>query len=313
MMPIEVEGPDGRVHTFADGTTREDVRRQMTTVYGGANAKGLPAAGASTPTAGAMMPSSQTVPPYFSAEDDENLLMAKVLGGPRAVADAIQRTPGHTYRTEQAKKVAEQQANVEGMQRTGSNVLRSYAQLLNKFNKADDPTLTGAIGPANVKPYSEYIPMVGGMTSPEATAAYWWMPKWDSEQAKKAWNLQNLLMHDVHGLTNAFMTGAGKGLNMSDKRQEVFESAMKDFMRATDRKSAKEILDHAKGIISNDFGIPMHEANRIVDDHLKELQRNATVSQMKAMDEARRAISSGAPRDAVIKRMRDNGYDPSGL
>jgi dTDP-D-glucose 4,6-dehydratase len=79
----------------------------MTTVYGGANAKGLPAAGASTPTAGAMMPSSQTVPPYFSAEDDENLLMAKVLGGPRAVADAIQRTPGHTYRTEQAKKVVQ--------------------------------------------------------------------------------------------------------------------------------------------------------------------------------------------------------------
>lgn len=312
-MPIEIEGPDGRLHTFADGTPVDSIRSQMTQTYGGQQSKGLAPAGSATPAAGSMMPSSQTVPQYFTREDDENLLMAKVLGGPKAVADAIQRTPGHQYRVTNATKLAEQQANIEGAQRTGTNILKSYAQLYNKFNKAEDETLNNAIGPANMKPYSEYVPFVGGMTSPEAKAAYWWMPKWDSEAAEKSWNLQNLMMHDVHGLTNAFMSGAGKSLNMSDKRQEVFESAMKDFMKATNKAAAKEILDHAKGIIANDFGIPMHVANQVVDDHLKDLQREHLTASKQALDEARRAIGAGAPRDAVIKRLRQNGYDASGL
>ena len=164
------------------------------------------------------------------------------------------------------------------------------------------------------------------MTPPQAAAAYSWMPYpnasgfgvpgFNSKEADAAWNAQNLLTHDVHGLTNAMMSGAGKSLNMSDKRQEVFESAMKDFMKATDRKSAKEILDHAKGIIANDFGIPMWKANEIIEEHVRDIQREKLrekYTQDQALQQAKQAISAGKDRNAVIKRLRELGYDPSGL
>lgn len=319
-MPIEIEGPDGKMHTFPTGTPMEQVQAQMTRVYGGAGARGLPQAGASTPTAGSMQPSSQTVPPYFQDEDEQNLMMAKVLGGPKAVADAIQRTPGHQYRVTQATEVAKTQAAVEAAQRTGSNILKSYAQLMNKFNQMPDDVVENAIGPQNVTPYSQYTPLIGGMTKPEAAAAYWWMPYGvpglNGEAADKAWNAQNLLSHDVHGLTNAMMSGAGKSLNMSDKRQEVFESAMRDFMKATNRKDAKEILDHAKGIIANDFGIPMWKANEIIEEHIRDIQREKMrekYTQDQALQQAKQAIAAGKDRNAVIQRLRELGYDPSGL
>ena len=103
---------------------------------------------------------------------------------------------------------------------------------------------------------------------------------------------------------------------MSDKRQEVFESAMKDFMKATNRKSAKEILDHAKGIIANDFGIPTWKANEIVEEHIKEIEREKTrekYTQDQAIQEAKKAIAAGKNKNAVIQRMRELGYDTSGL
>lgn len=325
-MPIEIEGPDGKVHTFPTGTPMEQVQAQIARVYGGSQSRGLPQAGANTPTTGSMQPSSQTTPPYFQEEDEQNLMMAKILGGPKAVSDAIQRTPGHQYRVTQATEVAKNQAAVEAAQRTGTNILKSYAQLYNKFNKIPDDVLQNAIGSRNTVPYSQYTPLIGGMTRPEAAAAYpfmpypnasgWGIPGFNGKDADDAWNAQNLLSHDVHGITNAFMSGAGKSLNMSDKRQEVFESAMKDFMKATNRKSAKEILDHAKGIIANDFGIPTWKANEIVEEHIKEIEREKTrekYTQDQAIQEAKKAIAAGKNKNAVIQRMRELGYDTSGL
>lgn len=234
---------------------------------------GLPMTGEPTVTNGAFMPAlSSNTPPYNTAEDRANIALSTIL--PRGSVQALQNTPGHAFRMEQSKKAADTQSQLEAAQNAGRRILQSYAQLRYKFDTAPDDALTGAIGPRNNTPYASYIPFVGGMTPPEAAASYKMMPNFTgASDYDAAWNLQNLLGHDIHGITNAFMSNAGKSLNMSDTRQEAFDSTMRDFMKATNRKDSAEILDHAKGIIANDFGIPPYMADKIIND---------TISQIKA-------------------------------
>jgi hypothetical protein len=271
LYPIKVRGPDGTLHPFAAGTTQEQISASMTSKYSPSGT--LPEAGAATPQAGAVQPYNQQVPSYMTPEDWRNIMATAFLGQKsRGIGSVIQGTPGHTYRVELAKKVADEVDRRQNSQYAGSQILKSYAQLLDRFNNTSEEDLKGAIGPYNTKPFKDWIPLVGGMTAPEAKAAY--TPSIASKGVESAWNAQNLFGHDVHGVVNALVTNAGKGLNMTDARQAMFESTMRDFMKSTNRASAAEILDHAKHIIANDFGLPMSTANGIVNQYIKDMQRS---------------------------------------
>lgn len=255
--------------------------------------QGLPQRGDATVTNGAFMPAlSSNTPPYQTSEDRANIGLSMIL--PKGAVQALQNTPGHAFRMEQAKKAAETQSQLEQAQNAGRKILQSYAQLRTKFDTAPDDVLSAAIGPRNTAELPEesptfipftHIPIpfmwgpttvdpktnlpIAGKLTPVQRAA---IVNPDDAAAAKAWDLQNLFSHDVHGLTNAFMSGAGKSLNLSDARQEAFDATMRDFMRATNRKEAAQILDHAKGIISNDFGIPPYMADKIIGDSVAQLQ-----------------------------------------
>lgn len=297
--------------------------------------QGLPQSGDPTVTHGAFMPAlSSDTPPYQTAEDKANLALSTIL--PRGAIQALQNTPGHAFRMEQAKKSAETQSQLEQAQNAGRKILQSYAQLRSKFDTAPNEVLQAAIGPRNTAELEEtsptfipftHIPIPGfsgpttvdpqtnlpiaGKITPVQRAA---ILDPNNKDAAAAWNLQNLFSHDVHGLTNAFMSGAGKSLNLSDARQEAFDATMRDFMRATNREEAAQILDHAKGIISNDFGIPPYMADKIISDSVTQLQQqHAAATAPDPLAEARDAIARGAPRDAVIQRLQQNGIDPKGL
>lgn len=262
----------------------------------GAVPRGLPAAGDPTVTSGAgtaFMPAlSSDTPPYQTNEDRANIALSTLL--PRGSVQALQNTPGHAFRMEQAKGAADTQKQLEQAQNAGRKILRSYGQLRARFDNTPDDVLQSAIGPRNMADLDEtsptFIPFthipVPGFSGPTTVDPQTNLPiagkitpvqraailNPEDKPTAAAWNLQNLLGHDVHGITNAFMSNAGKSLNMSDTRQEAFDSTMRDFMKATNRKEAAEILDHARGIISNDFGIPPYEADKIITEETARLR-----------------------------------------
>lgn len=300
--PIKVRGPDGAIHPFAAGTTQEQINASMSSRYSPSG--GLPEAGAATPQAGAVQPYNQNVPSYITPEDWGNIMAVAALGQKnRSIGQAIQGTPGHVYRVELAKKVADEVARRQDAQFAGSQILKSYAQLLDRFNNTSEADLKGAIGPYNTKPYKDWIPFVGGMTAPEAKAAY--TPSIVDKGAESAWNAQNLFGHDVHGITNAFITNA-KNLNMSDDRQRAFDATMRDFMKSTNRAAAAEILEHAKHIIANDFGLPMSTANGIVNQYLKDMkrQREAAAAQGAAPTGGGPGATGAAPHRERVKNTK---------
>lgn len=180
----------------------------------------------------------------------------------------LERDPTYQARAKQAATMGEAAGQRQAARLAGENILSSYAKLLHSFNRTDDSTLQGAIGPYATAPYSDYVPFARGMTPSQAAVAYGgWSPfgfMSGARDAEKSWNAQNLFSHDVHGITNALTSAAGKGVKMSDKRQEMFDSAMRDFMKATTRKDALKVLDHAKSIIQNDFNLTPEEADGII-------------------------------------------------
>lgn len=244
-MPIEIEGPDGKVHSFADGTMPDVIDKQMSSLYGGGSLspfspQGLPGAGDRTPAAGAVMPSSQSVPPYQTAEDQRNIGLSMLL--PRGSVQALQNTPGHAMRMEYAKKVGGDQAALEERQRAGTQVLSMLHQL---GETADEGAKTGAldkaIGPTlgspTVQTWMQRVPVLAG-------------------HYEQGYNLNNQLMHDIHGLTTAFIASAGKsGVNMSDARQEAFAETMGAMMRATSKEEFDKIKHDAERIIASTFGL----------------------------------------------------------
>jgi hypothetical protein len=276
MPDIDVEGPDGQVHTFPSGTPDDQIisyfggKGKLQTIQSPAPATALPGPGDPSAVNGAIMPSLQSTPPYQTAEDRANIALSTLL--PRGSVQALQNTPGHAYRMEQAKKAADTVEETENRQRLGATVLRSIAQLQDSFQNTPDDVLKGAIGPRNTKPYSEHLPFIGGMTDPQAATAYSMMPNFTgSPSAKKSWEAQNLFGHDVNGIVTAIMQG-GKSINMSDARQQAYTSTVKDFLSQPDRRSAQEILDHLKGIVANDFNLPPYKANQIMREHMADIQ-----------------------------------------
>ncbi len=242
-MAIEVVGPDGKMHTFPDDTPTDKINEQMSSVYGGAGtlapSAGLQSAGQQTAAQGAIMPNLQTVPPYQSKEDWSNIAMSQLLPG---AAGVIQNTPGHKYRMTMAEQSAKNLSGLEERQRAGVQVLQMLGQL---GHTADEGHAAGsldqAIGPVDSSPTFQRVraalPVIGN---------YY----------EKPYNLHNQLMHDIHGLTTAFVSAAGKsGITMSDARQAAFEETMGAMMKATNKQEFDKIKVDAERIIANTFGL----------------------------------------------------------
>lgn len=240
-MGVEVEGPDGKVHTFPDGTPPETINEQMTRVYGGAGSlqPNVPKAGEPTAAAGAVMPNMMSVPKYRTNEDWDQLMLSQLFPHAQTI---LQNTPGHKLRVKAAEKTGENLANLEERQRGGLQVLEMLNQLGHTADEGHAAgTLDQAIGPLDSSPTWQRvraaIPLVGG---------YY----------EKGYNLHNQLMHDIHGLTTAFISSAGKGgIQMSDARQKAFEETMGAMMKATTKEEFDKIKVDADRIIRGTFGL----------------------------------------------------------
>jgi len=253
-MPITVNGPDGKVHSFPDGTTGEQINAQMSSIYGGSgslNPMGLPSAGDPTAASGAVMPSMGTTPAYNTPEDKMNIGLSMIL--PAGSVRALQNTPGHIYRVEQAKKAADNLASLEEKQRAGQQVLSGLDMIRHTVKTAPDDVLTNAIGPMVSSPWLQGARRTAAGVA-TATVPYW-------TPYDQSYNLNNLLHHDVHGLVTQFMA-AGKAVNMSDARQEAFNATMADMLKATNRDDLNKIADHADFIIRSSFGLPKREQEK---------------------------------------------------
>lgn len=256
------------------------------------------------------------IPLSDDAERAKSILLMQTMAGNRGgvagAQDLLNSDPTYQAQKAQSTALGADAARRSEAKRTGLNIIKSYAQLQHSFDETPDDKLLGAIGPFNTNKIGPAGWGVGSlirpanidnMTPPEAAAAHPYNPytaSWAPGTGNAdAWDTQNLFNHDVHGLTNAFMSGAGKAVNVSDSRQEMFNSTMADFMKGTSRDSAAEVLAHAKNIIINDFGLTPEEADDAVK---KEIQ---TIRLQKARSMAIKAV----PADA-LKFAGDHSDDP---
>lgn len=249
-MPYTVTGPDGKVHTFPDGTPAQAAIDALSKQYKGsfsalAPASGLPEGGSPTVASGAVMPSMQSTPPYVSDEDAMTLGLSMVL--PTSGMRALQNTPGHAMRVEMAKKTADNLASLEEKQRAGMQILKGLDMVRKTVHGAPDDVLQNAIGPTASSPWFQGTRRTISGLVPGPVTPY-----------DESYNLNNLLHHDIHGLVTQFMT-AGKALNMSDERQKAFEATMADMLKATNRDDLNRVAEHADAIIRSSFGLPMKE------------------------------------------------------
>ena len=225
------------------------------------------------------------VPLSPKAQAAERLMTLGGITGNRALETAgkniLDYDPTALSGRKQSEEMGKNAATRAEAKRAGTQILKSFAQLQDQFDSTPDTILQGAIGPYNTTPappsstVGGFIPnfwTMPGMTPPEAAAAYPYRGT-ALMGSGRSWDAQNQFMHNVHGITTAFLANAGKSLNLSDKRQEAFESAMKDFMKATDRKSAQKILNDAKGLIVNDFGLDQKEADAVIAAHIAEAKK----------------------------------------
>ncbi len=249
-MPVLVNGPDGKQHSFPDGTTAEEVNAQLSKVYGGGGLASamepgegaLPKAGDPTAAAGNIMPSMATAPVYNTPEDVQNLGLSMIL--PPGAVRTMQNTPGHAYRVQQAKDVAKNMASLEEKQRAGQQILGGLNMVRHTIGNAPDDVLSNAIGPTVSNPWVQGMRRTVSGLVPGPWTPY-----------DQSYNLSNLLHHDIHGLITQFIA-AGKSANMSDARQEAFNATMQDMLRATNRDDLNKVADHAEFIIRSSFGLP---------------------------------------------------------
>src|SRR5262249_38764220 len=150
------------------------ITKQLTAKWGAGGMKpaaGLQQPGSPTVAKGAMTPNLQTSPGRFGDEDWQALALSQLFPH----AGALLNSPGKTYQTELAKKSAETLGKTEESQRAGIQALASYAKLVHEARKAPDDVYSRATGQYAMKPFANWMPLVGGMTAPEAGAAY--LPK----------------------------------------------------------------------------------------------------------------------------------------
>lgn len=285
-MPVEIEGPDGRVHSYPDGTPDAAIKRDMQTIYRGAQASAPPSQRAGDPTAltgPTASPRMQTVQPYQTDEDWNQIALTAALGEKnRGIVQAIQSTPGRQQRLKEAEAVGTAQGKYQELQRHGAANLRLLDQIRATFNEASPDIQTEAIGPQNTTKLPPRQPlMIPGlniavpfMEQPTTVDPRTGIPyneemtpvrrnaivNPNDDKAKKAWNLQNRLEHDIEGLTTKFIMTAGAGANMSDARQKAFTDTIGAMVKATSPEEFHNIANDAENILRETFGISMPQA-----------------------------------------------------
>lgn len=254
-MPIEVEGPDGRVHTFPDNTDQGAIMAQMASLYGGGpggslRPQSLPRAGDATAASGAIMPSMASTPPYMSNEDWDRVMLSQMFPNAQGT---IANTPGAQFRTAQAQAAGKNLAELEERQRAGRHMLNLLHGLVGNVastpdpNRPNDPTarvahpaLDAAIGPLNSRDWWQSGREIANVGNIMGTRA--------------GYDLHNRLSHGIHALTTAF-TSAAKAGNMSNDRQAVFTDTMGAMMHATNYDDFMRILADADHFIRENFGL----------------------------------------------------------
>jgi hypothetical protein len=221
-----------------------------------------PPAGAPTAASGAVSPSMQSNPSYFSPED--RAIYRTALLNPRAAA-ALEKTPGFIQRKTEAETVGKELGSLQERQRGGGDILKGMDTLTDLINSSDDETLSGAIGPNN---YARVTPSAVAPLDYNA----WTAPKPDkyedlptrakanymynkTPQAEKAYNLQNSIDHLTSTLTDEFI-GATNGIKMSDSRQAEFKAAIGALRDSTTKEEALKIAKTARAMIENTFHLP---------------------------------------------------------
>lgn len=222
----------------------------------------------------AMSLPGQGVAPTYPAQggyqnsSDWNAIQADVvLNGGKGLSSIINQSPAHEGAREYQKGLAKEAAALDERRRAGGQVmsqLQALGDAANEMYGSDKNAFLGAIGPYNTTPYMDKLPVIGGMTVPKATAAY--------GGDGKAWNVQNRLQHMIHGLTTSFVASAGKGLNMSDSRQQAFEETMGAMMKATNKEEFDKITHDAADIIRKTFHLPEEKARAVVQNMGAQMQ-----------------------------------------
>lgn len=356
-MPITIEDHDGQTHTFADGTPNSVINAElMRRRAAGAQPQQpqpqpLTAPGQMPPgmQPGPMNAKSSSMiqqeMPELSAEAQRGLRMVTQGGitNNRNMEQAgrmlLEKDPTYQARKKASEALGEAAAKRSEMRIAGENILGSFAKLYHAWENTPDEVLNRALGARNVQLLKEETPTfvpftnipipgltgpttvdpatktaVAGQITPVQRAAIL-NPK--DEAAVAAWNAQNLFKHGAHGVTNALLTSAPKGMNMSDARQAVFASAMEDFMKAETREEQRRVLDHAKTIIQNDFNLTPAEADKILKTqmdrlHVEHEHKQAIKAASKLPPEAVKMLieSGGAPRDIELFNKNLNGGKP---
>lgn len=311
-MPIEIEGPDGRRHSYPDGTPDTAIKADMQVIYKSWKSPPPQRAGDQTALTGPVAsPRMQTVQPYQTDEDWDQIMLATALGEKnRGIIQAIQSTPGRAQRMKEAEAVGTAQGKYQELQRHGAANLRLLDQIRATFNEAHPDIQVSAIGPQNTTkmpakqplmipginiavPFMEQpttvdprtgIPYNEEMTPVRRNAIV--NPK--DEKAKKAWDLQNRLEHDIEGLTTKFIMTAGAGANMSDARQKAFTDTIGAMIKATNPEEFHNIANDAENILRETFGLSMPQASSIPGIHpaaVQELLKDTSARRRAQFDE----------------------------
>lgn len=332
--------PDGSTQTFAPGMSQDQIQSEADRIWTSRQPAQTPqpqrltAPGQMPPglQPGPMNAKSQSlleqemVPLSEEAQRAERMItqggITKNPALERAGAAILARDPTYQARKKQSEGTGEAAGKRNEMRMAGENILGSFAKLYHAWENTPDEVLGRALGARNTAPLKEesptFIPFtnipipglsgpttvdpatktpIAGQITPVQRAAIL-NPK--DKNAIDAWNAYNLFKHGAHGVTNALLTSAPKGMNMSDARQAVFASAMEDFMKAETRADQGRILDHAKTIIQNDFNLTPAEADKVLKHHLTRLGEEA---------EHDKAIKAAAnlPPDAVKMLIESGG------
>lgn len=259
---MEVEGPDGQVHQFPDGTDMQAISAQMSQRYGGkpgqlAPSQSAPDQGRMAPGASSVAPNDiNTSPQYINPQDVFSLGMAMSPQG-RAMASVINNTPGHAQAEAEAKAVGTgvgaikiKAANAQKMLET-LNTFRQHAE------EAGPDTLNKAIGP-DYSGGSSWMPLPDTSSSSYQAIAAKLGGNGDAYQL-------NLEMQHLKRAIAAQFKSSGAKDGATDAAQSNLLEAIGEAMKAKDSKGFFSVLHDADNFVRSTANLAPKPANSILD------------------------------------------------
>lgn len=256
-MPIEITGPDGKVHSFADGTTSEQINAAMSARYAAPAAPAAPQGPALGESYGQMpagtypgrmtaqptAPDASMVPLSDEAQKAIKALRYNQFKGDRAgvsaANDILLRDPTYQARAAQAKKMGEDAASLQAKQAAGARVLQAFNEMTRK-----------------VEAWREYAPdLFNAATGPwNSNETFQSATGWANRGAQ---DLNTMLHHDIGRLVALYreMPSSGKGTG-SDAQDANFQNAIGHWMKSPSPEGAMAILQSAKNLIKDKGGLP---------------------------------------------------------